>query len=78
MAKRKRVLNPFWLSGWEYLSTVSIRMLPKELQEKLKNKGDAVTIKKWDRYIRYVNKGWVTATGRIPLIHIYRRWRRKK
>ena len=75
---KKRALNPMWLSGWEFLSSVTINMLPKELQEKLKNRGDAVTIKKWDRYIRYVNKGWVSASGNIPIIFIYRRWRHKR
>jgi hypothetical protein len=67
-----------WLSGWEFLSLVTINMLPKELQEKLRKKGNAVTIKKWDRYIRYVNKGWFSASGEIPIIFIYRRWRHKR
>jgi len=67
--------NPFHISGWTFIEKMRLSRLPKDIQEKLRNKGDKFTIKLKDRYHLYVNLGYVTASTNETLIYFHRRWR---
>ncbi len=67
----------YYLSGWTHLGFVQILNLSEDLQKKLKNINDAVTVSKKDRYIRYINHGFVTASHRRPIADFYRRFKRR-
>ena len=74
----ERMKQPFYyLSGWTHLGFVVIIKLPQDLQEKLKKVYDAVTVSKKDRYIRYINHGFVTASHKRPVADFYRRFERR-
>lgn len=64
--------------GWTYLGVNRLQNLSPELQEKLRNKGDKVTIKKETYYLLYENKGWTIGggTNKRPLINWWRRFKR--
>jgi hypothetical protein len=61
--------------GWSYMGRVLLERLPPELQERLRKIGDAVTVNEGDRYIRFENRGLVTATLKRPIIDFYRRFK---
>lgn len=65
--------NPSDLSGWTYLGRIVWDKLPDNLHVYLRNVGDAFTVDKGDRHIRYVNRGMVTASSKIPVIDFYKR-----
>jgi len=63
------------LPGWSYMGRRLLENFPSEQREKLSNVGDAITVEEKDRYIRYVNRGLVTASGKRPIIDFYRRFK---
>ena len=73
----KRKLTPYWISGWSYMGRIVFSRLSPELQDQLRNVGDSVTVKKRDRYIRYVNSGLVTASSKRSVVDFHRRFRRR-
>jgi len=62
--------NPGFIPGWTYMGFVLLEGHP-ELKD-LK-RGETRTVKHEGFYILYENKGWVSATGRRPLINWHRR-----
>jgi len=71
------MMNPWWISGWSYMGRILLERLPPEVQNKLRNVGDATTVELKDRYIRYVNNGLLTASSKKPVIDWHRKFKKR-